>query len=125
MENTNPPMPPPPQQGNYQQQQYQQPPQGGYQQFNQGFPGVPVDLPGAGGTLTLGILGIVFSLGFLGLIFNIIALSKAGKQVAEYNLYPGRYTPGSLSKVKAGKVCAIIGLSITGLALLVIAVANA
>ncbi len=121
MENTNPTMPPPPQ-GNYQQQ-----PQGGYQQqYNQGgFQGQQIDLPGAGGTLTLGILGIVFSMGFIGIILNIIALSKAAKQTNEYNLYPGRYTPASFGKVKAGRVCAIIGLSLFVVVLLIVLAANA
>lgn len=137
MENTNPPMPPPPvgnqnqqqQNPNFQQQQgyqqnYQQMPPGGYQQ--QGFQGgMQQALPGAGSVLTLGILGIVFSLGFLGLIFNIIALTKSATLTREYNTYPGRYTEASLSKVKSGKVCAIIGLSITGLALLIVLAANA
>jgi hypothetical protein len=141
MENTNPPMPPPPtgnqnpgyqqqpnpnfqqQQQGYQQNPYQNAP-GGYQQ--QGWQGgMQQDLPGAGSVLTLGILGIVFSLGFLGLIFNIIALSKAGSLTREYNTYPGRYTASSFSKMKSGKVCAIIGLSITGLAVLIIAIGNA
>jgi len=126
MENTNPPMPPPPQ-GNYQQPNYQQQPQGGYQQqggYNQGFQGPPVDLPGTGGALTLGILAIVFSIGLLGPIFGIIALNKSAKAINEYNLYPGRYTPSSFSKAKSAKVCGIIGLSLFGFLVIVALAVN-
>jgi hypothetical protein len=132
MENNNPQMPPPPQ-GNYQQPNYQQPPQGGYQQggyqqqggYNQGFQGPPVDLPGAGSVLTLGILGIIFGFGLLGIIFNIIALNKATKATNEYNLYPGRYTASSFSKVKSGRVCAIIGLCLFAVSIIVVLAINA
>ena len=115
-------MPPPPQ-GN----PYQQGPPGGYQQqggYNQGM-GQQIDLPGAGSVLTFGILGIVFGFGLLGIIFNIIALSKASRLTNEYNMSPGRYTPSSFSKVKSGKVCAIIGLSLFGLSILVVLALNA
>jgi hypothetical protein len=125
MENTNPPMSPPPT-GNT--NPYQQAP-GGYQQapggYQQPFQGMQADLPGAGGTLTLGILAIPFAIGLLGPIFGIIALTKASKAINEYNLYPGRYTPSSLSKVKAGKTCGIIGLSLFGLGLLIAIAVNA
>jgi hypothetical protein len=136
MENTNPPPVPPnpsnpnPYQqapGGYQQTTgYQQP--GGYQQVPGGyqqFGGMPVDLPGAGSVLTLGILGIVFSLGLIGIILNIIALSKAANLTREFQNNPGRYTEASFSKVKSGKVCAIIGLSLFGLSLLVLVAINA
>lgn len=133
MENTNPPMPPPPPNPNpnpYQQAPggYQQAP-GGYQQmpggYQQPFGGMPVDLPGAGGVLTMGILGIIFSLGFIGIILNIIALVRAGNLTREYQNNPGRYTESSFGRVKAGKICAIIGLSLLGLGILIIAAANA
>lgn len=127
-----PPPPPNPNPNPYQQAPggYQQAPggyqQGGYQQgYQQPFQGMPTDLPGAGGTLTLGILAIIFSIGLLGPIFGIIALSKASKAINEYNLYPGRYTPSSLSRVKAGKTCGIIGLSLFGFMIIIALAVNA
>ena len=128
-------MPPPPP-GGYQQQGYQQQQSGykqqGYQQYGyqqnpyqQGFQGMQVALPGAGGILTMGILSIIFCLGLLGIILGIIALSKAGRAISEYNMHPGRYTESSFSRVKSGKVCAIIGLSLSALGIIIIAAANA
>jgi hypothetical protein len=76
-------------------------------------------LPGAGGILTLGILSIVFA-GIIGLILGIIALNNSKEAMGAYNKNPSKYNPSSLSQVKAGKTCAIVGLSITGFALLIL-----
>jgi hypothetical protein len=72
-------------------------------------------LPNATAVLVLGIIAIVgcFCYGIIGLICGIIALVLAKKDMALYNANPGGYTPGSLSNLKAGKVCAIIGLSLS------------
>lgn len=75
-------------------------------------------LPGAGGILTMGILSIVFA-GIIGVILGIIALNNSKDALNDYNKNPSKYNPSSLSQVKAGKVCAIIGLSIAGLVLLI------
>jgi len=72
-------------------------------------------LPNATPVLVLGIIAIVgcFCYGVVGLICGIIALVLAKKDMALYNSNPSAYTPGSLSNLKAGRVCAIIGLSIS------------
>ncbi len=73
-----------------------------------------VALPNATAVLVLGIIGIVgcFCYGIVGLICSIIALVLAKKDMTLYNASPSSYTPGSFSNLKAGRVCAIIGLSI-------------
>src|SRR3954466_1171019 len=76
------------------------------------------DLPDSGAVQVLGILSIIFC-GLIGMILAIIALSKAGEALRLYNLDPGAYTPNSLSKVKAGKVCAIISLGLLGAVILI------
>lgn len=76
-------------------------------------------IPGAGGILTMGILSIVFA-GIIGIILGIIALNNSKEALSEYNKNPSKYNPSSLSQVKAGKTCAIVGLSIAGFALLIL-----
>jgi len=83
------------------------------------------DLPNAGGTLAMGIIAIPFSAGFIGPILAIIALTNAGKARALYNEYPDDYTASSLSRINAGRVCAIVSLSITGLLIVIIALVAA
>jgi hypothetical protein len=124
MENTNPQMPPPPQ-GNYQQPNYQQPPQGGYQQGGyqqQGGFGMQMDHPSASSVNTLGIMGLIFTFlfGIVGLILNIICLSKSGSALSDINANPGRYSEASIKKIKSGRTCSIIGLSIQGAAILIL-----
>jgi hypothetical protein len=82
------------------------------QQFSSG-PQMP--LPNATAVLVLGIIGIVgcFCYGVVGLICSIIALVLAKKDLTLYNASPDAYTPGSLSNLKSGRVCAIIGLSLS------------
>jgi 4-hydroxybenzoate polyprenyltransferase len=75
-------------------------------------------IPGAGGILTMGILSIVFA-GIIGVILGIIALNNSKDAMRDYNNNPSKYNPSSLSQVKAGKVCAIIGLSLAGFVLLI------
>lgn len=82
------------------------------------------NLPNAGGILAMGIISIVFA-GLVGLILSIISLSLSGKAIRTYEANSSAYTESSYKNVKAGKVCAIIGLSISGLALLIILVAVA
>lgn len=115
---------------NYNQQvppgAYQQMPPQGYQQFPpQGNYGIQEKLPNSGGILTCGIIGIILSFGLFGIILNIIALSMAGGAIRKYNENPGRYTAQSLSRVKAGRTCGIIGLSLFVVTLLIIVAANA
>jgi len=76
-------------------------------------------LPNSTGVLVLGILSILFA-GIIGLILGIIALNLAKKAKFDYDRSPMIYTPGSYSTAKAGKVCAIIGISISVLAFIII-----
>ena len=81
------------------------------------------DLDGTGGILAMGILSIVLC-GLIGLILGIIAITKANSVLSLYNEYPGEYTESSRSQAVSGKICAIIGISLLGL-ILIIAVAVA
>lgn len=78
-------------------------------------------LPNQGGILTLGILAIVFFLGILGPIMGIISLSMASSSMRTYEATPEKYSPAAYRKVKNGRTCAIVGLSLSGFIWLIIA----
>ncbi len=85
------------------------PPQGG----GFGFGGMQQALPNATAVLVLGILSIVTCCCFYGiisLILGIIAVILSKKDMALYFANAGMYTEGSYKNLKAGRVCAIIGL---------------
>lgn len=64
------------------------------------------------GTLTFGILGLVFcGSGILGLIFSIIGMSKAKKYAAEAGELTG--------KAKTGKILATLGLVFSIIAIVI------
>lgn len=85
------------------------------------FSGKPVkDLEGAGGILTMGIISIPFCMGIIGLILSIVTLTKSGKALSLYRDYPHQYTESSYKKVKAGRICAIVSLSLLGATILFI-----
>ncbi|TND08503.1 MAG: hypothetical protein FD123_2299 [Bacteroidetes bacterium] len=107
------------QQQNYNQQMppYGQQP---YGQQNYGG-GYQVDLPNATGVLVLGILSIIFA-GLIGVVLSIIALNMASTAKAEYDMNPGRYTEASMSRVRAGRVCAIVGLCLLAFVILLLVV---
>jgi len=77
-------------------------------------------LPNSTAVLVLGILSIVicWCYGIVGIILGIIALVLSKKANEEYKREPGKYTLSSYNNMKAGKVCAIIGLCISALMLL-------
>lgn len=79
-----------------------------------------IQLPNATGILVLGILSIVFCCcyGLLGLIFALIAISLSKTALKEYEANPDRYTLSSVKNMKAGRICAIIGLIFSGIMLL-------
>ncbi len=72
----------------------------------------PRALPNATAVLVLGILSIVGCVcyGIPGLALSIIALILYNKDIQLYRINPGLYTESSYSNLKAGRVCAIIGL---------------
>ena len=80
-------------------------------------PGSQSALPNATAVLVLGILSILgcFCYGIIGLILGIIAIVLASKDSKLYKINPDAYTPGSYSNIKAGKVCAIIGVILSSL----------
>lgn len=69
------------------------------------------DLPGATAVLVLGILSLVF-IGLIGLILAIIAISKSKECISLYESNPDTYTQSSYKNMKAGRVCAIVSMSI-------------
>lgn len=83
-------------------------------------------LPNATAILVLGIISIVtcWLYGVPGLICGIIALSLFNKDKRIYMEDPAAYE-NSFKNAKAGQVCAIIGLSLSALYVLIILIAVA
>ncbi len=77
-------------------------------------------LPNATAVLVLGILSIVFCFcyGIVGAALGIIALVLASKAGKIYASSPSSYTESSFKNMKAGKICAIIGLCLSSLYLI-------
>ena len=71
-----------------------------------------VDLPKADITLILGICSILtcFIFGIIGIILGILAKNFSKKPIELYELAPELYTKHSYKNLKAGRVCAIIGI---------------
>lgn len=90
------------------------------QQFAQQFGQQP--LPNATAVLVLGIISIVgcFCYGIVGLILGIIAVVLAGKATKMYNDNPGMYSEASFKNMKAGKVCGIVGLSLSAVYIVIL-----
>ncbi|MEI6348626.1 MAG: CCC motif membrane protein [Bacteroidota bacterium] len=86
------------------------------------MPPLQQPVPNATAVLVLGILSIVFCwcYGIIGLVLGIIALVLANKGTALYQENPAQYTEGSFKNLKAGKVCSIVGLSISALYLVIV-----
>ena len=82
----------------------------------------PQQLPNATAILVLGIISIAlcWCYGIIGITLGIIALVMSGKSLALYKSNPGAYTIGSFNNAKAGRTCAIVGLSISALYLVII-----
>jgi hypothetical protein len=85
--------------------------------------GVKVELPNATATLVLGILSIVFCFcyGIIGLILGIVALAISSGSMELYHENPHHFTVASYNNLKAGRICSIIGVSISALFILIIA----
>jgi hypothetical protein len=62
-------------------------------------------LPNATATLVLGILSIVICF-----ICGIIALVISNKDMSMYRANPESYSVASYNNIKAGRICAIIGI---------------
>lgn len=79
-------------------------------------------VPNSVGVLVMGIISIVtcWCYGLVGITLGIIALVLASKAKKLYAETPEKYTEASYKNLKAGRVCAIIGTSLSGLYLLII-----
>ena len=106
------------------------PANGGFTPNNGGFPpsngglgynGLQQSLPNATIVLVLGILSIITCCcyGVIGLILAIVALVLSKKDRALYEMNMGAYTESSLKNLNAGRVCAIIGLILNIIYLLI------
>lgn len=82
----------------------------------------PVSLPNATAVLVLGIISIAlcWCYGFIGLICGIIALYLAGKDRKLYAQSPSSYSVSSYNNLKAGRICAIIGVILSGIYVVII-----
>ena len=95
------------------------------QQSGGGFYHTPfqANLPNSNTILVLGILSLVFCwwhvLSFIGIVLSIVTISLARKELSLFYLQPNNFTLSSLNNVKAGRVCAIIGLIISILVFIV------
>jgi hypothetical protein len=73
------------------------------------------NLPNSTTVLVLGILSIVFSCWYfsiIGVVLSIIALVLANRDFSLYYSNKSQYTLSSFNNLKAGRVCAIIGLAV-------------
>ncbi|OFY87960.1 MAG: hypothetical protein A3F72_09315 [Bacteroidetes bacterium RIFCSPLOWO2_12_FULL_35_15] len=79
-------------------------------------------MPNATAVLVLGIISIVgcFCYGIIGLILGIIAIVLAGKAAKLYQANPEMYSESSFKNMKAGKICAIIGLCLSAVYFIII-----
>lgn len=80
-----------------------------------------VRIPNSTGVLTLGILSIVSICccgGLIAPVLAIIALALVPKAKRTYAENPGSYTISSFNSLKAGQICAIIGLVLGGIFLI-------
>lgn len=73
-----------------------------------------MQLPNATATLVLGILSIVVCF-----ICGIVALVISNKDMDMYKANPELYTAASYNNIKAGRVCAIIGIALQVLGIIV------
>lgn len=71
-----------------------------------------VELPNATASLVLGILSLISCIlyGILAIILGIIGLVLAQKDKNRLRLQPYLYTNKSISNMKAGWICSLIGL---------------
>ena len=84
----------------------------------------PETLPNSTTVLVLGILSIfpgVGCFGFVGVVLGIITLITAKKIRVEIENNPGKYTETSIKAYNSGRICGIIGLSLSCLSMILFA----
>ena len=81
-------------------------------------------LPNATGILVMGIISIAtcWCYGVVGITLGIISLVLASKAKQLYINNPGLYSESSYKNMNAGRICAIIGLSLSALYIIVVVV---
>ncbi|MDR3218330.1 MAG: hypothetical protein LBU22_05010 [Dysgonamonadaceae bacterium] len=80
-----------------------------------------VSLPNSTLILVFGILAIPACCFYgFGIVFAIIALVLAKSSVEQYLVSPEKFSENSYSNIKAGKICAWIGLSLSAVYLILI-----
>ncbi|MFO7940145.1 MAG: CCC motif membrane protein [Bacteroidales bacterium] len=81
-------------------------------------------VPNSTAVLVLGILSIVvcWCYGLPGIVLGVIALVMSGKSAKLVRENSERYTENSIKNLKAGKICAIIGTSLSSLYFFIIIV---
>ena len=81
-------------------------------------------VPNSTAVLVLGIISIVlcFCYGIFSIVIGIVALVLSSKGLAVYRESPESYSESSLKNLNAGKICAIIGLCLGGLVVLLYAI---
>lgn len=97
------------------------------QQFGQQFGNAPltqVPLPNSTAVLVLGIISIAlcWCYGIVALTCGIIAIVLGNKAIALYKSNPNAYTLSSYNNTKGGRICAIIGLCLGTLYLILIVI---
>lgn len=83
-----------------------------------------IPLPNSTAILVLGIFSIVTScccgfVAIVGLVLGIVALVLSSKATSLYQENPGKYAESSYKNANAGKICAIIGIVISGMLILI------
>jgi len=73
-------------------------------------------LPNATGVLVMGIISIAvcWCYGIAGLALGIISIVLSNKSKKLYEENPELYTESSYKNMKAGRICAIVGTSLSG-----------
>jgi len=81
-------------------------------------------LPNTTGILVMGIISIAtcWCYGVVGITLGIISLILASKAKQLYINNPGLYSESSYKNMNAGRICAIIGLSLSALYIIIVIV---
>ena len=79
-------------------------------------------LPNTNAVIALGIISICtcFMYGVIGLTCGIISFVLAKKSIRLFEESPETYDENSYNTLKTGRICAIIGISLSGLAMLLL-----
>jgi hypothetical protein len=87
-------------------------------------PNIQKDLPYSTTILILGILSITlsWSWGIPGLISGLLAIKLFRRSEWIYNQNPEQYNPAHFLNLKAGKLCSMVGLGLSGIVIFLLVV---